>query len=85
MSEFLKGNYRIDVVIELSPADAEAASTEEFERKALARLGGSICYVSKKGFLWQGERGPGEGARGQTQPPAGRATEAPSGGGPRPA
>ena len=56
MKEFLKGNYKVDAVIEETAADAEAASTEEFERKALSRLGGSICFVRKKGFIWQGEQ-----------------------------
>ena len=55
MTEYLKGNYRVDAKI-TEPAEAkEAKSTEEFERKALARLGGSVCFVSKKGFLWKGE------------------------------
>jgi hypothetical protein len=51
--EFLKGNYKVDATIE-DKADA-ADSTEEFEKKALSRLGGSICFVSKKSLIWQGE------------------------------
>jgi hypothetical protein len=53
MPEFLKGNYKVDVTIE-DKADA-ANSTDEFEKKALSRLGGSICFVSKKSLIWQGE------------------------------
>ncbi|HUO65338.1 MAG TPA: hypothetical protein VMT97_16605 [Terriglobales bacterium] len=53
MPDFLKGNYKIDVAIE-DKADA-ADSTDAFEKKALSRLGGSICFVSKKGLMWQGE------------------------------
>lgn len=53
MKEFLKGNYRLDVVIE--ETSDEADTTDAFERKALSRLGGSICFVSKKGFLWTGD------------------------------
>jgi hypothetical protein len=52
MPEFLKGNYKVDARIE-DKADA-ADSTDEFEKKALSRLGGSICFVSKKAFLWEG-------------------------------
>jgi hypothetical protein len=58
MKEFLKGNYKVDAVIKESEAEAEAGATEAFERKALSRLGGSICFVSKKSFLWQGEAQP---------------------------
>ena len=54
MKEFLKGNYKLKTVIK-EPAAAEASATDEFEKKALSRLGGSICFVSKKGFLWKGD------------------------------
>jgi len=55
MTEYLKGNYELKVEIEERPEDAEASATDEFEKKALSRLGGSICFVSKKGFLWTGD------------------------------
>jgi hypothetical protein len=60
MKAFLRGNYKIDVVIE-EPAHAPTDATDEFERSALARLGGSICFVSKKSFLWTGEETDGAG------------------------
>lgn len=53
MPEFLKGNYKVDATIE-DKADA-ADSTDEFEKKALSRLGGSICFVSKKSLIWHGD------------------------------
>ena len=55
MSEFLKGNYPLDAPIEETAGGAAADATAEFEKKALARLGGSICFVSRKGFLWEGD------------------------------
>ena len=58
MSKYLKGNYKLDVTIEEAREGGDAARTvDEFERTALSRLGGSICFVSKKGFLWKGEDG----------------------------
>jgi hypothetical protein len=60
MKEFLKGNYKVDAVIKESEAEAEAGATEAFERKALSRLGGSICFVSKKSFIWEGDMQKGE-------------------------
>jgi hypothetical protein len=57
MSQYLKGNYTLDAVIEESTTEEGARAVEEFERKALSRLGGSICFVSKKGFLWTGDGG----------------------------
>lgn len=54
MPEFLKGNYKLDAKIE-DKADA-TDSTDEFEKKALSRLGGSICFVSKKSLIWNGDK-----------------------------
>ena len=42
---------------------SDTSSTDEFEKQALSRLGGSICFVSKKGFLWKGEDGKTDGPR----------------------
>jgi len=52
MTQYLKGNYKLDVKIDDAPEAAN--TTDAFERVALARLGGSICFVSKKAFLWTG-------------------------------
>ena len=57
MTEYLKGNYKLDRTIK-DENDAED-TTDAFEKKALSRLGGSICFVSKKGFLWKGESADG--------------------------
>jgi hypothetical protein len=56
MPEFLKGNYKVHVTIEDKTEAAD--STDEFEKKALSRLGGSICFVSKKSLMWMGEAQP---------------------------
>ena len=61
MKEFLKGNYQLERVIEDTDDADGAGATDEFEKKALSRLGGSICFVSKKGFVWKGERSDGCG------------------------
>jgi hypothetical protein len=54
MTDYLKGNYKLDASITAAESD-ETDATSEFEKKALSRLGGSICFVSKKGFLWKGD------------------------------
>jgi len=62
MTEYLKGNYELDT--QITPAEAdETDATSEFEKKALSRLGGSICFVSKKGFLWKGDSASDETCR----------------------
>ena len=62
MNDYLKGNYRVDKKIE-EPEDQTPTSTDEFEKKALSRLGGSICFVSKKGFVWKGDGADGSGTK----------------------
>ena len=62
MTDYLKGNYKLDAKIE-EPTEAAGDTTDEFEKKALSRLGGSICFVSKKGFLWKGDGVDGSGTK----------------------
>jgi len=65
MKAYLRGNYTLDVKIEETSESDSPETTEAFERTALARLGGSICFVSKKAFLWKGDgtNGAGEATR----------------------
>jgi hypothetical protein len=62
VTDYLKGNYKVDAKIE-EPQGEAPNSTDEFEKKALSRLGGSICFVSKKGFLWKGDGADGSGTK----------------------
>lgn len=50
MSEFLKGNYKVDKVI--TAPDETLTNEDRFEREALKKLGGSIAFVSKKKVMW---------------------------------
>ncbi|MBO54732.1 MAG: hypothetical protein CL886_03635 [Dehalococcoidia bacterium] len=57
MPDFLKGNYQINNDNRDRPRETKSKSlTEEFEESALAKLGGSICFVSKSGnLMWDGD------------------------------
>lgn len=56
MSDFLKGNYNLDKDIKASEEKKEKSFIEEFEEKALEKLGGSIAFVSKANqFVWEDE------------------------------
>lgn len=73
MKEFLKGNYKVEARIE-ETSDERSRLEAEFERKALSRLGGSICFVSKKGFVWTGDQAAedpveGEGSGAESRAP----------------
>jgi hypothetical protein len=57
MPDFLKGNYNLNNDNNDTQHTKKVKSlTEEFEENALAKLGGSICFVSKSGSLiWDGD------------------------------
>lgn len=60
MSSYLNGNYRLKTKKKSgstrSRGKAKETSREEFERRALDRLGGSIAFVTlKDGFVWRGD------------------------------
>ena len=60
MSEFLKGNYQLPKGArrESPTGNSRKTLTENFEDSVLAKLGGSICFVTKgKTFLWTGDEG----------------------------
>ena len=65
MPEFLKGNFKTRRIVQ-QDQDSSDRINEEFERTALKRLGGSIAFVSRKGFIWEGDendrRKPGHSA-----------------------
>lgn len=63
MTRLLRGNYELDIAIDAKDG-GETGATTEFEKKALSRLGGSICVVSKKGLLWRGDGAGGTNACG---------------------
>ena len=60
MVEFLKGNYQLpnDASSEQAAENSPKTLTESFEDSVLAKLGGSLCFVTKgKTFLWTGDEG----------------------------
>jgi hypothetical protein len=65
MAEFLKGNYALPkrkrAAVGKRPKQrvtSKKSLTQEFEEAALAKLGGSLCFVMKKNtFVWTGESG----------------------------
>lgn len=69
MKQFLKGNYKVDTEIKETVAEERSQLETEFERKALSRLGGSICFVSKKSFIWNGDQ-PQSSGEAQPEIPA---------------
>jgi hypothetical protein len=58
MAYFLKGNYELSPKATSTRPEKEKPKslTERMEESALARLGGSVCFVvKKKTLLWAGD------------------------------
>ena len=58
MSEFLKGNYKVDVEIESSKqcekTNAELLA-ESYRKAAMNSIGGSMVYVEDTDQVWDGD------------------------------
>ncbi len=70
MSKLLRGNFEPKADVRDTRNERADDLEAQFERAALARLGGSIGYVSRKKFLWDGED-----EAGKELPAAGRAAQ----------
>lgn len=54
MRKLLKGTYRLKGT-KLKTKRSEKKTTEQFEARAMRKLGGSIAFVSMSKLLWNGE------------------------------
>lgn len=53
MGDLLRGNFETKKKVSLSETTKKETLEERFEREALKRLGGSICFVSKQKVMWE--------------------------------
>ena len=51
-SEILKGNFKVETKVQ-APKKDNPTLTDEMERRLMANLGGSVCYVKDKPFIGQ--------------------------------
>ena len=51
MNDFLKGNYKVDVVIN----DDKTEEKDDFRENALNSIGGSMVFVERKKMVWNGD------------------------------
>ena len=59
-NEYLKGNYELDTKINVEAETSWEATEEEFYRRGIEKLGGSIAFIMKKNLLWKGENTDGD-------------------------
>lgn len=54
MSDFLKGNYDLDEEI-VDKSDESESTQDEFKKKALNSIGGSMVFVEREQYVWDGD------------------------------
>jgi len=54
MSDFLKGNYDLDEKI-VDDAEQANSAKDEFKKKALNSIGGSMVFVEREKYVWDGD------------------------------
>ncbi len=54
MSEFLKGSYDLDKEI-VDDAEELDSSKDDFKKKALNSIGGSMVFVEREKYTWDGD------------------------------
>ncbi len=54
MSDFLKGNYDLDEKIVVEAEESKSAK-DEFKQKALNSIGGSMVFVEREKYVWDGD------------------------------
>ena len=63
MSEFLNGNFKVARPVKKateSKASEKKSFKEEFRRKAIASVGGSMVFVEMDQLIWDGDAPAGE-------------------------
>ncbi len=52
MSELLKGNFEVKHKLTVADTDAAADFNNEFKKKALESIGGSMVFVEREMLFW---------------------------------
>ena len=54
-NEILKGNFKVKKPVKIEKEDKSDDLVKEFREKALGSIGGSMVYMERTGFTWEGE------------------------------
>ncbi|MGZ5049763.1 MAG: hypothetical protein ACXWF8_03405 [Methylobacter sp.] len=60
MSELLKGNFEVKRKLSVNDTDDGADFNNEFKKKALESIGGSMVFVEREMLFWDGTEQGGE-------------------------
>lgn len=54
MAKILKGTYKLRKQVKTKGSKTHKGVSDQFEAKAIEKLGGSIAFVSRSALLWKG-------------------------------
>lgn len=66
MSDFLKGNFKVARPVKDAPeskASEKQSFKDEYRRKAIASVGGSMVFVEMDQLMWDGDAAPAADAK----------------------
>jgi len=55
MSELLKGNFTVKNKVEVNVENEEANTINEFRKKAIESIGGSMVFVERDRLFWDND------------------------------
>ncbi len=53
--QFLKGNFKVKNPVKVEEEKKAPSFQEEYKKKALASIGGSMVYMERTNLTWDGE------------------------------
>ena len=56
MQEILKGNFQVRNPVVLPEKDAQKSFEEEYRKRVLASIGGSMVFMERTMLVWEGDR-----------------------------
>ena len=56
MQEILKGNFPVKNPVVLQEEDTEKSFDEEYRKRVLASIGGSMVFMERTILVWEGDK-----------------------------
>ena len=56
MEDILKGNFQVKNPVVLQEKEAEKSFDEEYRKRVLASIGGSMVFMERTILVWEGDK-----------------------------
>ncbi len=62
-NQLLKGNFKVKNPVKIDEEKKSLSFHEEYKKKALASIGGSMVYMERNNLTWNGDEQDGKAAK----------------------